>query len=88
MEKHTIIDLEHITISPAAYRVWMEIASTIWPQLIAILWDSIWPEDIPDEQFRIYPDGSGEIFVTLPNDDIITLRIPPDHRTYSSTPNN
>ncbi len=59
-----IYDLDNVRISPRIYQTWL----AYLPQSVSDLqrrFKNLKPSEIPDEQFRLLPDGSGEIFVTI-----------------------
>lgn len=62
----TTYDLDRINISPRTYQAWLEYAPTAIAELQA-RFPGLTPQEIPDEQFRVKPDGSGtgQIFVAI-----------------------
>ncbi|MBI4138005.1 MAG: hypothetical protein HY482_00195 [Candidatus Wildermuthbacteria bacterium] len=66
------IDLDMVSISPAAYQAWQEFARRVAGVMNEM---RIVPQEIPDEQARVEDDGGLTIFVRLPPGDV-SLRIP------------
>lgn len=59
-----IYDLDNVSISPRIYQTWLAYI----PQAVSDLqrqFSDLEPSEIPDEQFRLLTDGSGEIFVMI-----------------------
>ena len=70
----TIHDLDTIAISPRVRDTWAAYASLAATELLNA---GIKPSDIPDEQFRQLPDGSGELFIRIGEKEI-KLAVPAD----------
>lgn len=59
-----IYDLDYVRISRRIYQTWL----AYLPQAVSDLqrrFTDLKPSEIPDEQFRLLPNGSGEIFVII-----------------------
>ncbi len=79
--KGKVYDLDDIMISSRVYETWL----TYCPVAVADIQkeieqqkkNALTSEDIPDEQFREYPDGTGEIFISIPKiGKEIKLKVP------------
>ena len=69
-------DLDEVLISPRVFQTWLISAGTGMLEIHKKYRD-LSPEEIPDEKFRLLPDGTGEIFVTV-RTTTIRLKVPKD----------
>ncbi len=76
MEKQIVkvLQLEHVRLSMKIFYAWLKLAKNEAERLKGRISNV---KEIPDEQFRVFSDGSGQIFVTLPNQSEITLDVSP-----------
>ncbi len=69
-------DLDEVLISPRIFQTWLLSASRGMVEIQKKYLD-LSPGEIPDEKFRLLPDGNGEIFVTVRTTSI-RLKVPKD----------
>lgn len=69
-------DLDEVLISPRVFQTWL-ISASLGMAEIQKKHLNLSPGEIPDEQFRLLPDGTGEIFVTV-RTTTIRLKVPKD----------
>ncbi len=69
-------DLDKVLITPRIFQTWLLSASRGMAEIQKKHLD-LSPSEIPDERFRVLPDGTGEIFVTV-RTTTIRLKVPKD----------
>ncbi|MEK9135175.1 MAG: hypothetical protein AAB451_02650 [Patescibacteria group bacterium] len=72
-----MVDLDQINITPDVWQAWQEKARQAVAELVS-KGELVRPEEIPDEQARMEDDGSLTVFVVLPNNEEVSMRVPPD----------
>ncbi|MEI7765034.1 MAG: hypothetical protein WCI93_00445 [bacterium] len=81
-----IYDLDDIMISPRIYKTWLlycpqaieDIMTEVKKQKKGII-----PKDIPDEQFRVCSDGTGEVYISIPKiGKEIKLKVPKEEWAF------
>jgi len=85
-----IYDLDLISLSLEIFTAWKyHVAKKVveWYRDSGRL-KNINPSEIPDEQFRVYENGDGEIFIMMPDNVEISLPVPKGHWGWSKTLNN
>lgn len=77
MGDESIVDLDDVALTSEAYLAYMRQAERVAQTLQG---SGIDPNDIPEEQGRVKPDGSLDIFVTLPNGKgEVSMSVPKGH---------
>ena len=69
-----VYDLDNIEISKRIYHTWMAMIDGELKRLISLC-PGLTVGEIPDEQFRVKPDGTGQIFVLIRTHEI-SLNVP------------
>lgn len=69
-----IYDLDDVLISPRIHQTWINLADE-WARRLKERCPGLNPSEIPDEQFRVFPGGQGEIFITVRGINL-RLRVP------------
>lgn len=80
------IPLEHIYISKRIYQAWAEFAPYALDRFAAKCKMPLAAEEIPDERFRLLPDGSGEIFIKIRGDEL-KMAVPRDEFSLKNPEN-
>ncbi len=62
IKRSIIYDVDDILINDRLYQTWIEYAQYAIKDILK-KYPDIKPEEIPDEQFLLFPNGTGEIFV-------------------------
>lgn len=76
-------DLDEVSISPRVFQTWL-ISASLGMAEIRKKHLNLSQGEIPDEQFRLLPAGTGEIFVTV-RTTTIRLKVPKDEFTLHET---
>lgn len=85
-----IYDLDKIAISLQTARIWENLVArkvAEWYKITGRA-KNINSAEIPDEQFRVFENGNGEIFVDMPDGVRISLSVPKGHWTWIEALNN
>lgn len=69
-----ILDIENVTLSHRVATSWDILAGTFAKEL-ANIYPDLKPDEIPDEQFQVLPNGNGVIFIKV-RDKRIEMAVP------------
>ncbi|WP_448519602.1 hypothetical protein [Rhodoflexus sp.] len=76
-----IIDLDNIVLSQRVYQSWLAQLAMSAASL-SEKYPNLRTDEIPDEQFRLLPNGAGEVFVRIRTTEI-KMAVPADEWQYA-----